>query len=212
MERSFVPWTLLVFTLIYHIWEGLASLRRFLETRDNKQISSDTLTELAKVVLKNNIFESDEKAFKQKRGTAIGTTFAPPSSLLFMADFQKKMLGSFEKKPMIWWRYINDIFFIWEHGEESLKVFREQVNMFHSTIKFTAKYSEEEVNFLDVNIKQIDGELKADLSVKPTDTHHFLDPTSCHPYHCKKEIPYSQALMLNRICSDNETLIDVVMI
>ena len=141
MERSFVPWTLLVFILIYHIWEGLASLPRFLETKDNKQNSSDTLTELAKVVLKNNVFESDEKTFKQKRGSAIGTKFAPPSSLLFMADFQKKMLESFEKKPMIWWRYIDDIFFIWEHGEESLKVFREQVNMFHSTIKFTVEYS-----------------------------------------------------------------------
>ena len=32
--------------------EGLASLHRFLETRDNKQISSDTLTEFAEVVLK----------------------------------------------------------------------------------------------------------------------------------------------------------------
>ena len=49
------------------------------------------------------------------------------------------------------------------------------------------------------------GELKADLFVKPTDTHQFLDPTSCHPYHCKKTRPYSQALRLNRICSDNET-------
>ena len=35
--------------------EGLASLRKFFETRDNKQIVSDTLTELAEVVLKNNI-------------------------------------------------------------------------------------------------------------------------------------------------------------
>ena len=34
-------------------------------------------------------------------------------------------------------------------------------------------------------------------------THQFLDPTSCHPYHCKKGIPYSQTLRLNRICSDN---------
>ena len=41
--------------------EGLASLHRFLETRDNKQVSSDTLTEIAEVVLKNNIFEFDEK-------------------------------------------------------------------------------------------------------------------------------------------------------
>ena len=41
------------------------------------------------------------------------------------------------------------------------------------------------------------------LFVKPSDTYQFLDPTSCHPYHCKKGIPYSQTLRLNRICSDN---------
>ena len=62
------------------------------------------------------------------------------------------MLESFEKKPMIWWRYIDDIFFIWEHGEESFKVFIEQFNMFHSTKKSAVKYSKEEANFLDVNI------------------------------------------------------------
>ena len=78
-------------------------------------------------------------------------------------------------------------------------------NRFHSTIKFTAEYSKEEGNFLDVNIKIIDGKLKTDLFVKPTDMHQFLDPNSCHPYHCKKGIPYSQALRLNRICLDNET-------
>ena len=104
---------------------------------------------------------------------------------------------------MIWWRHIDDIFFIWEHGEESLRDFIDQVNLFHLKIKFTAEYSKEEVNFLDLNIKLIDGELKTDLFVKPTDTHQFLDPTSSHPYHCKKGIPYSQALRLNRICSDN---------
>ena len=43
------------------------------------------------------------------------------------------------------------------------------------------------------------------LFVKPTDTHQFLDPSSSHPYHCKKGIPYSQALRLKRICSDNES-------
>ena len=127
--------------------EGLASLRRFLEARDSKQVSSNTLTELAELVLKNNIFEFDEKTFKQKRGTAIGTKFAPPYAILFMADFEEKMLERLEKKPMIWWRYIDDIFFIWEHGEESLKVFIEQVNMFHSTIKLTAEHSKEEVIF-----------------------------------------------------------------
>ena len=64
-----------------------------------------------------------------------------------MADFEEKMLETFEKKPMIWYRYIDDIFFIREHGQESLKVFIEQVNMFHSTIKLTAEHSKEEVIF-----------------------------------------------------------------
>ena len=82
------------------MWKVLP-LCRFLETRDNKQISSDTLMELAEVVLKNNIFEFDENTFKQKRGTAMGTKFAPPYAILFMADFEKKMLESFEKKPVI---------------------------------------------------------------------------------------------------------------
>ena len=44
-----------------------------------------------------------------------------------------------------------------------------------------------------------------DLFVKSTDTHQFLDPSSSHPYHCKKGIPYSQAPRLNRTCSDNES-------
>ena len=106
---------------------------------------------------------------------------------------------------MIGWRYIDDIFFVWEHGEESLEKFLNKLNTFHPKIKFTAEYSKEAINFLDVNVRLVEGELMTDLFVKPTDTHQFLDPSSSHPYHCKKGIPYSQALRLNRICSDNES-------
>ena len=41
--------------------EGLTSLRRVLEMRNNKQISSGTFIELAEIVLKNNIFNSMKK-------------------------------------------------------------------------------------------------------------------------------------------------------
>ena len=82
-----------------------------MELRDNKQISSDTLIELAEIVLKNNFFEFDQKTFKQLCGTAIGTRFAPSYAILFMADLEEKILNPIEEKPMIWWRYINDIFF-----------------------------------------------------------------------------------------------------
>ena len=71
---------------------------------------------------------------------------------------------------------------------------------------FTAEYSKVTINFLDVNIRLVGGELITVLFVKPTDTHQFLDPSSSRPYHSKKGIPYSQALRLNRICFDNKFL------
>ena len=45
--------------------------------------------------------------------------------------------------------------------------------------------------------------ISTDLYIKETDSHHYLHPLLCHPYHCIKLIPYSQALQLNQICSDN---------
>ena len=45
--------------------------------------------------------------------------------------------------------------------------------------------------------------LKTDFFVRPTDRQQCLESSSCHPFHCKKGIPYSQALRLSRICSDN---------
>ena len=43
-----------------------------------------------------------------------------------------------------------------------------------------------------------------DLFVNHTNTYQYLDPSFCHPYHCKKGIPYSQALSLIRIWSYNK--------
>ena len=47
---------------------------------------------------RKNIFEFDEKTIKQKHGTAIGTKFAPPYAILYMADLEEKLLEIFEKK------------------------------------------------------------------------------------------------------------------
>jgi len=40
------------------------------------------------------------------------------------------------------------------------------------------------------------------LYIYTTDTHQYLHASSCHVYHSKRAIPYSQALRLNRICSE----------
>ena len=118
--------------------EGLSTLRKQLNNRIEKYISSDTLCDLAEVELKNNILKFGKKTLKQKRGTAIGTKFGPPYSILFIEELEEEILRKAEFKPYLWWRYSDDIFFLWEHGQENLKSFIDNINKMHPSIKFTA--------------------------------------------------------------------------
>ena len=65
--------------------EGLGALRTALNSRENQSVSTDTLVELADLVLSNNFFEFNGDFFKQIRGTAIGTKCAPSYAILFLA-------------------------------------------------------------------------------------------------------------------------------
>ena len=49
-----------------------------------------------------------------------------------MQDF----LETQELQPSLWLRYINDIFFIWTHGEEELKTFMGKFNNFTPNLSF----------------------------------------------------------------------------
>ena len=51
----------------------------------------------------------------------------------------------------------------------------------------------------------IEGVIETDFFVNLTDSHPYLQSSSCHPFHCKKGIPYSQVLRLNRICSETNS-------
>ena len=63
---------------------GMETLRKALDNRENKKISTDDLTNMAEFVLKKNYFEFNGKVKKQISGTAIGTKFAPPYACIFM--------------------------------------------------------------------------------------------------------------------------------
>ena len=100
--------------------EGLIALRKSLEPKEDKTISTDSLMDLAECVLKNNIFELNLSFFKQLTGTAIEIKMAPRCAIIFMGDWKN---GSYKLQfstisPLVWCRYIDDIFLLWQHGEE----------------------------------------------------------------------------------------------
>ena len=118
-----------------------------------------------------------------------------------MDQVETDFLQTQKFQPLVWFRYIDDIFFIWTHGEENLREFLEEFNKFHPNIKFKHEVSEENVTFLDLNVKLSNGSISTGLHIKPTDRHQYLHFSSAHPDHTKSSIIYSQALRVSRVCS-----------
>ena len=83
-----------------------------MDSRVDRKVATDTLIELAELVLRSNIFEFFDKTYKQICGTAIATKFAPPYGILFMTALEDKILSKVKKKPSVWWGYTEDTFFI----------------------------------------------------------------------------------------------------
>ncbi|XP_041472561.1 uncharacterized protein LOC121421826 [Lytechinus variegatus] len=145
---------------------------------------SDIKSLMSHVLTKNNFTFMDQH-YLQIFGTAMGTRMAPSFACLFMTKLEQQMLDSAPCRPWIWWRYIDDIFFIWTREEDSLHTFIDHINSFHRTIKFTSDFSQQETHFLDVTVQKKPNGITTTLYTKPTYTHQYLHSPSCHPVTAK---------------------------
>ena len=180
---------------------GLIAHEEALDKRLLKKIPTDDLIKMAEFVLSNNFFEFNSDIFQQISGTAIGTKFTPPYACIYMDQVEQKFLATQINQPLIWLRYIDDIFFIWTHGEKELEKFMSSFNSFTPNLKFTYESSKKDISFLDLKVSLSKNKLSTDLHIKPTDCHQYLHYSSGHPEHTKRSIVYSQLLRVSRICS-----------
>lgn len=185
--------------------DGLAAMKYYLDQREQLNPSTDFLITIAKKVLMMNAFRFQDSYYLQKKGTAMGTRMAPSYANLFMGMFETNFLASQTLKPTKWLRFIDDIFFIWEHGTETVDVFLNSLNSF-SSLKFVWNISRFEVSFLDVDVFIEEGLLKTKIHLKPTNTMQYLHADSCHPLYVKKSIPKSLNIRAERLCSKSSDL------
>ena len=186
-------------------------MTKALDLQKDKRISADPLLELSECVLKNTISEQNRSFYKQLRGTAFSTKMAPQYGVIFyfvflggrgegVSDLEKRFFNDCDISPLVWWRYEDNIFMLWQHGEKGLENILEKLSSYNPDIKFTANYSMEKIGFLDVKVVKKRNQLVADHYIKPIDAIQCLYASSCHVFHFKVSIHYRQTLRLNRIC------------
>ena len=58
----------------------------------------------------------------------MGSKCAPSVACLYMADFEERYVYPYATQPLLWKRYIDDIFIIWTHGDTALNAFVSYLN------------------------------------------------------------------------------------
>jgi hypothetical protein len=135
----------------------------------------------------------------------MGAKLAPFYVNSFMGDLEERLLLSSLKQLLSWFRFIDDVDMKWIHSDKELDDFIEHANSIHPSIKFTHELLKTKMSLLDITTTVKEGSMTTDLYSKPTDKHQYLSPSSCHPKHCFKSIPFNQAIRVKRICSTVET-------
>ena len=182
--------------------EGILAVVEKIRSDPSKTPIANFILDLLKLVLHSMNFTFHGDHYLQTGGTAMDTSVAPNYANLFMDRFETEALAGFPLKPLTWKRFIDDIFMIWTHGEQSLKQFIDYLNSLHETIKFTHEMSYTQIDFLDTTVKfGPDRGLLTTLYNKLTDTRLYLEHSSAHPQSVLTKGPYGQYLRLRRICS-----------
>lgn len=192
--------------------DGIKSVKRMFDKHPKHELlrPDKYLLELLELNLNCNDFVFDNQWYLQVSGTAMGKKFAPSYANIDMAIFEEEVLDISPKKPLVYFRYLDDIFLIWQHSLDDFKQFFDTLNNHRESIKFQYNISESSVDFLDVTVfkgNKFRHEKTLDTKVffKPTDTHELLHKSSFHPKHTFEGIIKSQILRFWHICSDRES-------
>jgi hypothetical protein len=204
--------------------EGTSSSEEALNERESPGVPTEYIISLLRFILENNIFSFNDPLYSQQEGTSMGPKHAPHYADIFMArKIDPKITNIFRKFKnsgiSFLKRFLDGLFKIYEGTTQNLHNIFQEMNNIHPSIKFTMSQTshikedpstrsdcpnQETIPFLDTSCKIVDGRIILDLYKKPTDRNMYLLPSSCHPPHQHKNIPFSLALRINRVCSLSE--------
>ena len=168
-----VSWDVVALFLTIDNNLGLTAVRKALESKIQKFPSTAFILEAVEICLKYNNCQFLGKNFVQIHGTAMESKNACSYADTAMEEIAKLANYDGPIKPMLWWRYRDDILDIWTQGVEKLLEFTEYINSLYPTIKFELVYSANSLNVLDLTLR-LNNYMHIYVYFKSTDNHLYL--------------------------------------
>lgn len=155
-------------------------LREWLMSNDISNSKIDMYVDLAKLCMNQNIFQFDNKIYKQHFGTSMGNSLSAFMAELFLCDFETN-LSKHHTFPRIWYRYVDDVFAIC--NQRKVDYILSLLNSQHKSIQFTCEREQNnKLPFLDIMVEKIGVNLEFDIYRKPTSCNRFIVNESYHHF------------------------------
>lgn len=185
---------------------GILAVKNIFQKYPDSKRPEKEILQLLHINLTRNDFEFNGQFYLQVKGTAMGKVFAPSYANIYMSQWESSALASCPKQPLHYYRYLDDIWGIWDHSEEEFHQFLDKLNSYCTSIQLTATLSQTSIDFLDTSTYKgptFNGTHKLDIKVffKETDSHSLLYRSSYHPRHTFAGLLKSQLIRFKRICT-----------
>ncbi len=166
--------------------------------QNNKELLSQTTTlsvrgimVLLEFLLNDCYFIWSKKLYRQVEGLPMGSRLSPVSAGIYMENLEETALALCPIAPLLYKRYVDDIFIVWDTRYGPYTVLLEIMNNLHPNIILSAEEENKgALAFLDLCVVRPDTTVgrSYSLSVFRKETHadKYIHYSSCHPFTLKR--------------------------
>jgi len=130
----------------------METVREAFQENLNPFLPDEAILQLLSLTLYNNNFEFNSLFYLQLSGIAIGRKYAPSTSNIYLKKFDHAAVNHFHIHPLLYSRFLDDIFGILPGTKSELLLFQNFLNSIIPGIKVTLTIRHQIIDFIDTQI------------------------------------------------------------
>ncbi len=167
---------------------------------------SQTLIDALHIVFKHNYLKFGDTYWRQRSGTGMGISPAPPWATIFFGLYEEKLLSKWKEHVGFYKRFIDDVLGTWRshpcptRDSELWDEFCHDMNQWHG-LEWDCETPSTTIDFMDLTISIIGNCVETTLFEKPQNLYLYLPAHSSHPPGQGTGLVLGQVLRFRRLCS-----------
>ena len=173
--------------------------------KDFNGLNRQQMKKLLTWTCKGTVFQFRGNIYEQTEGIAMGSPIAPLMADVCM-NWVLNEVSSFNPKPYIILRYVDDLFCVF-NCERDLEMFFAKINTIHANIQFTKDLEQNnQLPYLDVLVTRADVKFKTTVFRKKTNTGLYIKWSSLCPVKYKRNLVSCLLDRAYRICNSYKAM------